>query len=174
MRFRDYFLGQRVLLRSPLKPADVVCRINGAAKSSWWPFNLGVIGGIRFGRVRLRYASSPFEYNAKPLLLGRIDEAIPGSVLRLTYRGPRWSLLFDLFWYGLLATIAVVFLTTGLDPPATGSDTFFVVLGFVGMAALPAIMHLVGTRRSDEELVELISFLADTVDAKPIVGFADR
>lgn len=61
MNLRAHFLGRPIILRSPLRRSEIIERINEASKSRWWMFRVDeVVGGVRFGRVDLRYASSPF------------------------------------------------------------------------------------------------------------------
>ena len=138
------------------------------------PFRTGPAGGIFFGRVRLRYQSSPFEYNAKPILAGRIDPVSNGSLLRLTYRGRTWFRLFFVFWYLFLAIFAAVLLTVGTDPPLHGTERLFPVVIIGGLAIVPMFMHVIGTRRSEEELDELIDFLRHVAETRPASGIQRR
>ena len=110
MRLRDYFVGQPVCLKSLLSARTVAKRINAAAGSAFWPFNTGVVGGVGLGRVRLRYAGSFGEYNAKPVLAGQLRETSSGSILMLRYRAPAWIYLFDLVWYSVLGGVTLVML----------------------------------------------------------------
>lgn len=68
-------------MRSPLRPDEIKQRIKEETKVSFWwkPFHIGPIGGVRWGRLKLRYASSAFEYNAKPILVGPIERSMTGS-----------------------------------------------------------------------------------------------
>ena len=76
-------------LRSPLPPQAVAERVRANVKRwNFAPFYSGPVGGFWFGRLRLRWVASFFEYNAKPVLVGTIDAAATGSVLNLAYRGP--------------------------------------------------------------------------------------
>jgi len=167
MRLRDYFVGQPVCLKSLLSARTVASRINAAAGSAFWPFNTGVVGGVGLGRVRLRYASSFGEYNAKPVLAGQLRETASGSILVLRYRAPAWIYLFDLFWYSLLGGVTLVML--GLvgekNSDLAGRDLVIVSVGLIAMFIIPLVLHYIGTRNSDQELGYMLNFLAEHADA---------
>jgi hypothetical protein len=169
VKIRDYYFGQPVTLRSPLPADEVRNRIGGAIRCPWYerPFRTGPAGGIRFGQIRLRYQSSVFEYNAKPLLTGPIEPTPTGSVLRLVYRGRTWSRAFYIFWYAFLTLFVIAFATTGTDQPLHGAERLapFAILGV--LAIFPFVMHAIGTSRSDEELRELLEFLEQVAQARP-------
>jgi hypothetical protein len=167
MTLRDYFFGQHIVLRSPLRPSAIAKRINEQAGSPLWPFNVGVVGRSWWGRLRLRYSSSPMQYNAKPLLSGRIEDAPLGSTLRLAYRGPLTMLPLLLIWYGFLSYITAMLIRYGFGPADDESSPVFAVVILTTMWLAPAVMHLIGTRNADEELTELLDFLENTVEAKP-------
>ena len=176
MNVRDYFFGRSIMLESRFAPNEIKRRIRDGTRTAWWmrPFRTGPAGGIFFGRVRLRYQSSPFEYNAKPILAGRIDPVSNGSLLRLTYRGRTWFRLFFVFWYLFLAIFAAVLLTVGTDPPLHGTERLFPVVIIGGLAIVPMFMHVIGTRRSEEELDELIDFLRHVAETRPASGIQRR
>ena len=169
MRLRDYFIGQSVRLTSHHSPRVVAERVNSAAKSSLWPFHSdAVVGGIWLGRLRLRYVTSPMEYNAKPVLTGRLYEARSGSILELRYRAPSWTYFFYLFWVCALGV--VILLMLGLvgerNPDLTPGDLVFIWTTLLGLLAAPFALHYIGTRKSDEELGYLLDFLGEHIDAK--------
>ena len=169
MRLRDYLVGQPVRLTSRHSPREVAERINEAAGSRFWPFHTdAVVGGVWLGRLRLRYVSSPFEYNAKPQLAGGLREGRSGSILELRYRAPSWVYVFDLVWFGALGMVTLVML--GLvgerNPDLTNSDLVFIWTILLALLAAPLALHYVGTRNSDEELGYLLDFLAERIDAK--------
>ena|SRR5947209_1871969 len=168
MNIRDYYIGERIALRSRLMPEQVEQRIRDAVKRPWWarPFQTGPAGGIWFGRIRLRYRSSLFEYNAKPILIGRVERTATGSVLRLVYRGRTWFRAFFLFWYAFLAILLITFATVGTDPPLQGAERLFPFAIILPMALFPFILHAIGTRNSDDELAELIEFLERATEAR--------
>jgi len=167
VNYRDYFLGKRVTLRSPLRPEAVAERIRANAKRWFWsPFYTGPAGGVTFGRVRLRWVASFFEYNEKPVLVGTVDEAAAGSVLNLVYRGPTFGRLFYIVWYLFLGVFSVILLVKGTDPPLHGADLLAPFLGLGVMAGVPIGLHMWGTARSDEELDALIEFLEEVADAR--------
>ncbi len=94
MEFRKYFEGERIRLYSPLPAKIVAERVNAEAGSPFWPFKIGVVGRIWKGHVRLRLSSSPFEYNAKPVLAGRLVDRFGGSRFDLVYRAPAGAVVF--------------------------------------------------------------------------------
>lgn len=168
MKLRDYYFGKPVTLHSPLRPDEIAERIKAQTKVSWWmrPFQTGPVGGVRWGRLRLRYFNSPFQYNAKPLLIGRMESTMTGTVMRLVYRGDTWSRVFFLLWYVFMAVIAMFFLAAGFDPPLHGAEKLFPLAVLALLAVTPIIMHAIGTSRSDEDLAELIDFLERVAQAK--------
>ena len=172
VKFRDYYFGKRVALRSPLRPEEIKRRIREEARSGWWPFHTGTVGRVRFGRLRLRYASSPGEYNAKPVLTGPIERTFTGSLLHLVYRGPTWGRLFPLFWNGGLILILMFIFTDSDSQLPAREDLPFVWAVFGAMFAVPPIMHMYGTRKSDEELVLLLDFLRCAVKAEHSGSFS--
>lgn len=161
MELIAYFRGQPVRLHSPLRPEEVAARINAEAKSIFWIFSSGVVGGARLGHVRLRVRSSPFEYNAKPVLAGRIVGDGQGSEIRLRYRAPIAIYLFYLMWYGFLLALA---LTMPFNGRLEISMWEFLLL-LVAFAAMPLIMHAIGTAGSDRDLEQLEAFLLEEVQA---------
>jgi len=167
MRFVDYFFGMRRQLRSPTSARIVADRINGAAGSVLWPFTTGVVGGVLSGHLRLRFRSSPFEYNAKPVLSGRLWETPNGSSLDLNYRAPAWVYAFYLFWYGFLALVLLMmFGQIGVRTPDLQSAELSRVWALlISLLIAPVVMHYVGTRRSNEDFERLMDFLAEQADA---------
>ena len=165
MRLRDYFLGIPVRLRSPLSAQTVANRVNSSAASPFWPFTDGVAGRIWLGHIRLRFRDSFFEYNAKPVLVGRLEDASSGSILTLRYRAPAWAYVFDLFWYSFLGLSLLTLLFADMNPALAASDHAFVSAGFALFAVFPLGLHYYGTRRSDEELTYLLDFLAEQAGA---------
>jgi len=168
MNLRDYFIGQEIELRSPLMPEQIEQGIKDALRRPWLsrPFQIGPAGGIWLGRIRLRYQSSFFEYNAKPILIGRVERTPTGSTLRLVYRGRTWFRAFFLFWYVFLAIILTTFAILGTDPPLHGAERLFPFAIMVALAVFPFILHAIGTRNSDDDLDELIVFLGQVADAR--------
>jgi hypothetical protein len=169
MRLKDYFAGIPIVLHSPLSPDAVKDRINNSAGSIFWPFNFGVVGRVRFHRVSLRFRSSLSEYNGKPVLVGRLIEQSPGSTLHLRYRAPVTFYLFYPFWYSLLALFGAV-LIGGIgqrNPDLSNGDLALTFVGWAFMLTVPLGRHYFGTRNSEEELSEILEFLANEAEAKP-------
>jgi hypothetical protein len=130
-----------------------------------WPFAMGVVGIVGFGYIRLQYRRSPFEYNAKPVLSGRITDSASGSNLELRYRAPLWAVALYLVWYSVLALVAAVLIENGWpqELPAAAKAMAVSTIGL--MLIGPIGLHAVGTRRSDEDLTELINFLSHCAEA---------
>lgn len=176
MRLRDYFAGQEVNLRSPLPAAIVAERINEAASRSFLgigpfsPFRIGVIGRIWQGHVRLRYRRSLMEYNTKPILAGRLSDAGAGSELRLRYRAPLGGYLFFLLWYPVMALFGIVISLGEFAPGITSVGKAMFIAWMLAFLFLPLVFHVIGTRRSEEELAEMIEFLGEHAEAAPHRG----
>jgi len=168
MRLRDYFEGIPVHLHVQASSQVVADRINGAAGSTFWPFNTGVVGGVWLGRVRLRFRSSFAEYNAKPVLAGIIRDTSTGSELFLSYRAPAFSYLFFPFWYLILGFFAVLFLFGQTEPPSSAGDNAMLIFILGLMFIAPLAMHYFGTRNADDELSQLLDFLAVEAGAQPL------
>ena len=161
----DYFAGQRLQLCSPLPAGAIAKRINEAAGSMLWPFAMGVVGGVWSGNIRLQYRSSPFEYNAKPVLSGRLKNAVSGSILELRYRAPLWVYCFYLVWYIFLTLAAAALIGNEWAPDGTVADKAMVI-GTIGILSIAPIgLHAIGTRRSGEELSDLLNFLSQHIEA---------
>ena len=171
MRLKDYFAGIPVRLQSRLSARVVADQINNAAGSIFWPFNFGVVGGVRFGRVSLRYRSSIFEYNAKPLLVGGLRDESAGAVLTLRYRAPGPIYAFYLIWYSFLALFGLLLVRSVVQqtPGLNIGDLATMLVGLTLMLIVPLGMHYFGTRDWAEELAELLNFLAREAEARPHV-----
>ena len=166
VKISDYFFGVPLRLRSSLSSVVVAHRINEAAGSLFWPLSTGVVGGVWSGHLRLRYSSSPFEYNAKPVLSGRVLDATSGSYLELRYRAPVWVYGFYLFWYLFIALFVAMSSAANWAPEITVGDKEMVFFMLGGLAVAPLGLHAVGTRHSDKELNSLLDFLSQQAGAE--------
>lgn len=166
MKLRDYFAGVPLRLHSSIGSDVVAERIGSAAGSSFSPFSTGVVGGVWSGHVRLRYRSSPFEYNAKPVLSGRLLDAPSGSCLELRYRAPVWVYGFYLFWYLFLFFFAATLSMGHWAPEVTAGDKMTIVAMLVGFVIAPLLLHAFGTRGSETELNSLLDFLSQHAEMK--------
>jgi hypothetical protein len=169
----DYFRGIPLILVSPFRPDECARRINASAGWSMWPFSVGPAGFAWSGILRLRYRSSPMEYNAKPVLAGRLEEQGLGSLVRLRYRAPIWVYFFDTFWFLTLGTM-LLFVLLG----DAGATSFGERLPFLGIIVLllgsNVALHHFGTRNAEEELNHLLGFLEDTIEARPLAAVRPR
>lgn len=141
-------------------------RINKAAGSTLWPFTTGVVGGVWLRNIRLRYRSSPFEYNAKAVLSGQLEDGTSGLRLKLRYRAPVWVYGFYFVWYLILMFVVASLIGGDWAPEVTVSDEAASSGIFSLLLVAPLALHAVGTRRSQEEHAGLIDFLAEHIDAK--------
>jgi hypothetical protein len=164
MGLRDYFVGRRLVLRSVLPRAEVKRRINCASGSAFWPFNSGVVGGCALDRVRLQIRNTPFDYNAKPLLAGRLHDALGGTELYVRYGASAWTRVFFVYWYSFLTlfTVAAVVAVPSDDAPLLPGLLVIPLLLF----AAPVLMHMLFVRNSEEELDEILGFLEREAGAK--------
>ena len=165
MRLRDYFRGLAVELESPLSPDELERRINAATVSRWRSFAMGAVGGARSGRVRLRYRPRFFEYNMTPVLVGRIEPARRGSVLRLRYRGPTGALIFFPLFYVTLAALLGLAFFGKFEGGVSGTQviplsTILIFLLF------PLGLHYLGTRSAAAHLQALIDYLERAAEAR--------
>lgn len=167
MRLADYFFGVRRQLQSPASARIVADRINEAASSSLWPFTTGVVGGVWSGHLRLRFRTSFLEFNAKPVLTGRLRETPSGSCLDLNYRAPAWVYAFYLAWYLSLGSVILLMLgAIGVrNTDLQGGELASVWAGLILLLIAPLMFHYLGTRRSDDDLERLLDFLAQQADA---------
>jgi len=160
MNLIDYFIGRRIVLRSPLSPGEAKARINDAAPLVLWPWSVGVSGRIVGHHLRLSYRAGLMDYNAKPVLAGRVEDNLGSTILRAKYRAPVFVYLFFPFWYGMLllmaASLVAAYLGNSLEPE--GWIGFPILCLF---AVMPIGLHYLFNRNADDELEEIILFLED-------------
>ena len=161
MRIADYYFGQRIVLKSPHSVSEVTERINRATPYWFSIFSNGVKGGIWFTRLRLSHTRDwKFDYNAKPVLAGRVVSTFYGTELKACYRGPTFARLFFIFWYVVLTFVAGVLLIDWLDN-ALEPGGWLGLPVLVALLIFPVFLHKLGTRRSDEDLKAILAFLDD-------------
>jgi hypothetical protein len=163
MKLSAYFKGKRVKLRSPLAPDAISKSINAKSGSIFWLFGEGVTGWAAMGWVRLRYRSGYFEYNAKPVLVGRIRDDLGGSILDLRYRAPLFSYLLFLLWYGFLISFCYAAALNMRDAESVASGLIPIAFAVIFML-IPVGMNAVGTMNADSELDWLLNFLNETAE----------
>ena len=168
MRLLDYFAGPPFYLWSPLAPAECARRVNDAAGFAFDPFRKGVTGFVWLDRVRLRYRTAIREFGTKPVLAGRIDPMRGGTQLRLRFRAPMpayfalamaFPMLLMMIWFAMLASNSLGVSTDDFVPLLMAAFVFVV---------LPFAMFFVGTRNAEAELQELLRFLAQHAQARPM------
>jgi len=152
----DYFAGKHFRLYSPLPRQVVVERLNGAASWTAMPVSNNIVGGMLWGRLRVRYRRSLFEYNMKPVLSGRIEASSTGSILYLRYGAPIFAYIFYGFWYFFALSMVMTFFEGDKVTMSAGNNATIFALFFLS----PIGGHAFGTRHADEELESLIEFVA--------------
>lgn len=158
MRLDRYFSGVPVRLQSPLSPETLAERINDATTPTMDIMNSDTIVG-RAGPtgMRLKYRGGIFGYNLRPILHGSIFPLKNGgSFLALKYGAQGLAIAIFAVWYVGLTLMTLNVLSQG----AANVDFVFVAL-WLG----PFILHLIGTRHSDDELETLLSFLREEGEA---------
>ncbi len=168
MRIGEYLVGRKLELRSPLSPDEVSKRINAAASLIYRPFGLcEVIGGSYFGFVRLGFFTSDLQYNASPVLFGRLQERLGSTEIRARFGAPIWvKVIFGIWSFVFfLALWVLLFSPAGLAP---GADWRALSIIVPLLIILPVAMHLIGTRNSESELERILEFLSDYAEARPV------
>ena len=168
MRLRDYFQGQPIVMQSRLRPDELERRINDATISRWGPFEKGVVGWARFGRIRLRFRPLFFEYNMSPILAGRIDDSSGPTRLLLSWRAPLPAYVFFALWYGFALLFLAFLLFGGASLDAQGGERLVPPLLLLLLALAPLGLHYLGTRNADAHLAELVSFVEKAGEAKVV------
>jgi hypothetical protein len=158
MRIADYIRGKPLRLISPLPPDAVQAAINTHTRSVFKPFGKGVTGWARLGRIRLRYQSGFFQYTAKPVLVGRIENDMGRALLQLRYRAPLKVYGFLFLWLMLVPLGWSIVNQTLTEEPSPGGAALVVVL-FALYMLMPLWTHWIGTLDAEDELGRLREFL---------------
>lgn len=164
----EYFKGRRIVLHSPLRPAEVGERINASCSSRFNPFAAGVKGGVFANRMNLFDAQwGMFSYNAMPVLVGKLTDTPAGCTIEATYRAPLWVYAFFLIWYGLLMLFMLLTIAGasagGLEP---GGWIIFLILPL--FALVPIAMHY-GFSSSEASLDRILHLLETKADLTRLV-----
>ncbi|MFN2099111.1 hypothetical protein [Altererythrobacter sp. MF3-039] len=160
MNLIDYFRGRRLLLRSPLSKEEAKRRINAASGPPFWPFRSGVRGRVWGEHLRLSYTDFwLIDYNAKPILAGRLHNALGSCELFVNFRAPAFAYVFFGFWYLFLACM---FLASGglFSQTAGGPPLLFISVFLLA----PLAMHYGFTRHSEDNLESLLLFLQNEAE----------
>ena len=159
MKLRDYFLGQRVRLRSSLSKDEVAERIKKGIGQGWWPLANGIKGGVFADRMRLRYVETwLFAYNAQPILVGKLQDNLGSCEFTATFRAPAFTYIFFAVWYLFLGLIILGLIGVGMT---RGIEPNFIpfLFSLVLFLAAPVAMHYVFTRNSDRDLQTMLAWL---------------
>ena len=147
MKLSSYLLGQKVVLRSPLPSSSCTAKINAAIQNEPWALTTKIGGGISGTRLRLFYRTGPFARVGKPILMGRIEEAMGATMITGSYRAPLLAHAFLIFWYAMLGIMV-----------ANSAMSFPV---FCLFAVVPFFRHFIFHRNADAELAEILAFLRE-------------
>jgi hypothetical protein len=75
--------------------------------------------------------------------------------------------VFYPFWYGFLALFGIVAITAIVEQGIPAEDLAFMIFVWTALLVVPFAMHAFGTRNSDDELSQLLDFLAIEAEARP-------
>lgn len=165
MKVAEYLKGRPVRLVSPLDPATVQAAINAHTRSGFQPFGKGVVGWVRMGRVRLRYRAGFFDYNAKPVLVGRAENDMGRTRLELSYRAPLKVYGFIFLWF-LILTIFWGIVSQALAQASSLESIALKLVLFLVYLLMPLWVHWIGTLDAEEELDLLLQFLRQHAKAE--------
>lgn len=166
MGLKDYFVGRRLVLISPLTASEVQARINDSAGSSVLPFSMGTVGWARFGRFRLRQRTSLFDYNAKPMLIGKMIGIPEGTRIEANFGATLWMKAFLVFWYAFLALWTVIAIATGPFEGNQGDLAYFPYLMVPLFAVMPIGMHYLFNHSAEKDLKVMLRFLDTAAKAR--------
>ena len=159
MGLKDYLLGRRFVLRSPLPSDEVASRIRGAAGNLFNPFREGVSGWCRFGHLRLFVAKPLFDNGFQPTFAGRMSENLGMTELRVRFGASLSLRVFFAFWYGMLSLLMLTLMPVVLSGDLqTGYEPLGVAVALVFMA-IPLLFHYLFNRGADGELEQIFLFL---------------
>src|SRR3990167_8954435 len=159
MKFWHYFQGLRVDLHSPLPKAEAIARINRASGSMLLPFSNGITGGVWFERLRLSHTSCwYFDSNVKPILAGRLSDALGSCEIRARFRAPLIAYVFFAVWYLILLVMLISALVVGLTG-GTNSIALLILPALLIFSLAPVGMHYLFHRNAEDDLERILEFL---------------
>ena len=168
VNFKDYILGRRVTLTSPLAPKTVESAIRNGTKSVFNPFYTGVVGWCRFGRISLRWATAMWSNGFQPTFAGKIQTDSRGSRLTARFGAPISLLVFFAFWYFGLANVVVIsFIGYVINPDSRPSDLIMLPAAF-GFMFVPLAFHLIFNRGADEHFERIVALLGEIAELEPV------
>jgi len=85
--------------------------------------------------------------------------------LELRYRAPLWAYVFYIAWYFLLTLFAAALIGNGWASERTSSDEAMIVSTIGLLLLAPIALHSFGTRRSEDELTDILDFVSQHVEA---------
>ncbi|MBA4163710.1 MAG: hypothetical protein C0510_03615 [Erythrobacter sp.] len=164
MKIWHYFQGLRVDLHSPLAKAEAIERINRASGSMLWPFSNGIKGGVWFGRLRFSHTSCwYFDSNVKPILAGRLSDALGSCEIRARFRAPIFAYVFFAVWYLGLLVMLISALVVGLSGGENSVVLLFLPFILIFFLA-PVGMHYLLHRNAEDDLERILEFLNREAD----------
>ena len=166
MRLRDYILGRRVELTSPLEREAVERAIRSNIKFGFDPFYTGVAGWVRFGRVSLRWATAMWSNGFQPVFSGKLHSELGSTNMRVRFGAPFYLLLFFGFWYLTLSSLMITALGQYVSDPEASGDLLITVSAATGMMAFPIALHFIFNRNANTHFERIIDMLQEVADLR--------
>lgn len=159
MRLRDYLLGRRFELVSPLGRNDVASRVNAATPSTFSFLTSGVVGWCRFGFLQLHWSVPMFSNGFAPVLSARLHDDMGRTRIAGRYGAPRYLQAWFVLWWGLLGLFLTV-LAAGVFGvvPRTENEWIGLIIGLI-FAAVPLIFHGIFNRNADDHFEAMLDML---------------
>jgi len=158
---KDYILGRRFLLRSPLSAQEVASRIREASGNLFNPLSDGVSGWCRFGHLRLHVATPLFSNGFQPVFTGRLSENLGRAELTARFGSSLYLRVFFALWYGILLLMVVACLSVILRGELqTGYEPLGILLALAFMA-IPLLFHVLLNRGAEDDLQNILEFLEE-------------
>ena len=170
VNFRDYLLGRRVVLTSPLEPSSVERAVRNGTKSVFNPFYTGVVGWCRFGRVGLRWATAIWSNGFQPVLSGKFRAHSGGTQMTARFGAPVYLLVFFAFWYFALTNLIVIALTGYVTNPDSRSTDLLMIPAALGFMAVPLAFHFIFNRSADEHCERILILLSEIAELETVVS----
>ena len=106
------------------------------------------------------------DYNAKPMLVGRLMENANGTRILASFGATFWMKAFFVYWYVFLLIFSIVAIASGPFIGANGEEVYFPYLMLPLFVVAPIAMHVLFNRGGERELTELLAFLEKAADAR--------
>ena len=164
MNLRDYILGRRVELNSPLERQMVERAIRANIKLGFNPFYTGVVGWVRFGRVNLRWATAMWSNGFQPVFSGQLRSEMGSTKMRVRFGAPVYLLLFFGFWYIALSSLMLTALGQYISSDKASGDPLTMVAAASGMMAFPIALHFIFNRSANTHFEQILDLLREVAE----------